>query len=125
MKALLRFLPALLSAAMLFAEDKPDPGPALTPEQEQASAELVKRGALVQPLAAGLNWRYVNFRGVEKVDAETLALAAKLTSTVELDLAGEKFSPDDLAKIEGLKFLVKLNLSNTPTNDAGLGHVKG
>jgi|GEM_PF-261293 len=121
---LLRFLPALLAAACLFAEDKPDPGPAATPEQDQAAAELAKRGALVQPIAAGLNWRYVNFRGVEKVDAETLALVAKLTGTIELDLAGEKFSPDDLAKIEGLKFLVKLNLSNTAANDAALGHVK-
>lgn len=121
---LLRLLPALLAAACLFAEDKQDPGPAVTPEQEQAAAELVKRGALVQPIAAGLNWRYVNFRGVEKVDAETLALVAKLTGTIELDLAGEKFSPEDLAKIEGLKFLVKLNLSNTAANDAALGHVK-
>src|SRR5262245_44843797 len=105
MKALLRFFPVLLATAWLFAEDKPDPGPASTPEQEQAAAELVKRGALVQPLAAGLNWRYVNFRGVEKLDADTLALAAKLPGIVELDLSGEKFQPDDLAKIEGLKFL--------------------
>ncbi len=122
---LLRFFPPLLAVAWILADDKPDPGPAATPEQDQAAAELVKRGALVQPIAAGLNWRYVNFRGVEKVDADTLALAAKLPGIIELDLAGEKFQPDDLVKIEGLKFLVKLNLSNTPANDAALAHVKG
>src|SRR5215213_883096 len=78
MKAL-RFFPVLfLAATLLIAEEKPDAGPPSTPEQEQAVAELTKRGVLVQPLAANLNWRYVNFRGVEKPDAATLALAAKL-----------------------------------------------
>ena len=122
---LIRLFPALFATAFLLAEDKPDAGPASTPDQEQAATELTKRGALVQPIAAGLNWRYVNFRGVEKVDADTLALAGKLPGIVELDLSGEKFQPDDLAKIEGLKFIAKLNLSSSSANDAALAHLKG
>lgn len=120
----LRFFPLLFAATLLFAQDKPDPGPAPTPEQDQAAAELVKKGALVQPLAATINWRYVNLRGFDKPDAATFVLLGKLP-IVELDLSGTQFKPEDLAPIAGLKNLTKLNLSNTPANDATLAHLKG
>lgn len=119
------FFPLLLAATLAFAEDKPVAGPALTPEQEQAAAELTKRGALVQPVAANLNWRYLNLRGVDKLDAPALALIGKLTTTVELDLAGVQFQPGDLAPLAALKDLAKLNLSNTPATDESLAHLKG
>ena len=108
-------LPAIAAAALflapLFAADeKVDPGPAPTPEEQAAAADLTKRGALVQPLAAGINWRYVNFRGIEKAEG-ALALLAKIPTIVELDLSGAQFKPEELAAIAGLKNLQKLNLA--------------
>ena len=131
MKLHLPFLPAVLALASLlipfslFADEKADAGSAPTAEEKQAAETLTKRGALVQPLAAGVNWSYVNFRGVEKPDAATFALLAKMTSAVELDLAGTQFQAADLAGVAALKNLRKLNLSRTNANDAVLAHVKG
>ena len=126
-----RFFPLVLAASIALAlhtfaaDENTDAGPAPTPEEQQAIDQLTKRGALVQPLAATLNWRYVNLRGIEKPDAAAFALVGKLPSTVELDLSGSEFKPEDLAPIAGLKFLTKLNLSRSSANDAALAHVKG
>ncbi len=125
------FLPAIFAAALLLApftlraEEKADAGPAPTPEEKQASDALAKRGALVQTLAAGVNWSYVNFRGVEKPDAAAFALIGKIPSIVELDLSGVQFQPADLAGVAALKNLKKLNLSRGNANDAALAHLKG
>jgi CubicO group peptidase (beta-lactamase class C family) len=123
----LTFLAAafLLLPAIRAAEDKADAGPAPTPEEKQAADELAKRGALVQTLAANVNWRYVNFRGVEKPDAATFGLIGKIPTIIELDLAGQQFQPADLAGLVALKNLKKLNLSRSNANDACLAHVKG
>ena len=126
-----RFLPAIFAAALLLApfticaEEKADAGPAPTPEEKQAAEALSKRGALVQTLAAGVKWSYVNFRGVEKPDAAAFALIGKIPSIVELDLSGVQFQPADLAGIAALKNLKKLNLSRSNASDAGLAHLKG
>jgi CubicO group peptidase (beta-lactamase class C family) len=118
-------------AAFLFApfairaDEKGDPGPAPTPEEKQAAETLAKRGALVQPLAAGVNWSYVNFRGIEKPDAAAYALIGKIPSIVELDLSGTQFQPADLAGLATLKNLKKLNLSRSNATDVVLAHVKG
>ncbi len=131
MKVLLRILPSLLAAALalaplhLCAEEKEDAGPAPTAGEKQAAEALAKRGALVQPLAAGVNWSYVNFRGIEKPDAAAFALIGKIPSIVELDLSGAQFQPADLAGIATLKNLKKLNLSRSNATDAVLAHVKG
>lgn len=113
-------LPAIVPAA-----EKADAGPAPTPEEKQAADELAKRGALVQSLAANVNWRYVNFRGIEKPDAAVFALIGKIPSIIELDLSGQQIQPADLAGVASLKNLRKLNLSRTNANDACLAHVKG
>ncbi len=125
------FLPAIIAAALLLvplslsAQEKADSGPAPTPEEKQAAEALSKRGALVQTLAAGVNWSYVNFRGIEKPDAAAFALIGKIPSIVELDLSGLQFQPDDLAGVAHLKNLKKLNLSRSNANDAALAHLKG
>jgi CubicO group peptidase (beta-lactamase class C family) len=118
-------LALLLAPIVARAEEKADPGPAPTPQEQQAADELAKRGALVQTLAANINWRYVNFRGVEKPDSATFGLIGKIPSIVELDVAGMQFQPADLAPVATLKNLKKLNLSRTNANDAVLAHVKG
>ena len=107
------------------SEEKADAGPAPSPQETQAADDLAKRGALVQSLAANVNWRYVNFRGVEKPDSATYALLGKIPSIVELDLSGGQFQAADLAPVATLKNLRKLNLSRSNLNDAGLAHVKG
>jgi CubicO group peptidase (beta-lactamase class C family) len=118
-------LAVLLSPFISRADEKADAGPAPTPAEKQAADDLAKRGALVQNLAANVNWRYVNFRGVEKPDAATLALLGRIPSIVELDLAGIKVQPADLAPIASLTNLRKLNLSRDCATDAVLAHVKG
>src|SRR5580692_5276457 len=103
---LLLSLATVLSAGRLstFAEDeKPDPGPAPAPDELKAVDELVKRGARADQLASGINWRYVNFRGVEKPDGALYEQLKAIPSIVELSLAGKEFAPADLANISGLK----------------------
>ena len=125
-----RFFPACFAATMLFslwgwsAEEKNDPGPAPSSEEQQASQELTKQGALIQPVAANLNWKYVNLRGIEKPTPGTFALLGKIPSVVELDLSGGQFKAEDLAPLAGMKFLTKLNLSRSSVNDAALAHLK-
>ena len=115
----------MLAPFIAAAEEKVDAGPAPSPAEKQAIDELAKRGALVQSLAANVNWRYVNFRGIEKPDASAFALLGKIPSIMELDLAGTQFQPADLAGIASLKSLKKLNLSRSNATDAVLAHVKG
>lgn len=124
MKRTFIFPALILAASLVIAQEKTDPGIASTPEEVAAVADLSKRGILVQPLAVGVNWKYVNLRGGEK-PAEALALLAKVPSIVELDLAGVKAKSEEFAGIAGLVNLQKLNLSNSSVDDAGLAHVKG
>ncbi len=50
--------------------------------------ELSKRGVSAVPLAAELNWRYVNFRDLKKPDAAVFALLKPCSLIVELNLSG-------------------------------------
>ena len=119
------FFPALVFAtSLVLAQDKADSGPAPSPEEQQAAAELSKRGILVQPLAAGLNWKYVNLRGADKA-SEALSMLGKMPSIVELDLSGVKAKPEEFAAIAALKNLQKLNLANSSADDSVMAHVKG
>ena len=130
MKLLRSFFPALLAVAWLLAplalgaDEKPDAGPLPTPEEKQAAEALAKRGALVESLAADLNWSYVNFRGIDKPDASAFALLGKMPSIVELDLSGMQFQPADLAGVASLKNLRKFSLSGSNASDAALANVK-
>lgn len=125
-------LPIVLAAAVLLGaslnaraeDDKPDPGPAPSADELRAVDELVKHGARADQLAAGINWRYVNFRGVEKPDAALYAQLKAIPSIVELSLAGKELSTDDLANISGLKSLAILNLSKTNVTDDALAAVE-
>ena len=135
MKMTPRFLPSfLLAAAACFlgasgftagAEDeKHDAGPPPTAEETKAVEELSKRGVRADQLAAGINWRYVNFRGVDKPDAAVYAQLKSIPSIVELSLAGMQFTPGDLANVAGLKNLATLNLSKTNVTDDGLAAIE-
>ena len=129
-----RFLPLLpfVAACFLHAgsltaraeEEKRDAGPPPAAEETQAVEALSKRGARADPLANGVNWRYVNFRGAEKPDAALYAQLKAIPSIVELSLAGMQFTPTDLANIAALKNLATLNLSKTNVTDEGLAAVE-
>jgi hypothetical protein len=102
------------------ADDKPDVGPPPSPEETKAIDTLTKHGVFAGPIAAGYNWRSVNFRSVDKADPAIYGELKSIPSIVDLDLAGAHFVPADLANISGLKNLKKLNLSGSNVTDDGL-----
>jgi hypothetical protein len=105
-------------------EPAADPGPAPTAEELKSYTALAQKGVLVQPLAAGINWRYVNFRGAEKVDASVFALLKGAVTTVDLDLTGQKLTDADAAALSSLTNLKKLSLARSTITDAGLAALK-
>ncbi len=127
---LLRLIVILALAAgtcrSVFAEEeKANPGPEPSAEEQKAYDELVKHGASAQALAANVNWRYVNFRGVTKPDSTLFALLKTCTLIADLDLAGASLGDADLANLAGLKNLKRLSLARCPVTDAGVTHLKG
>jgi hypothetical protein len=118
-------LSLLAGAASLKAAEVPDVGPKIEETQQKALAQLAQRGVLVQPLASGLNWYYVNFRGAEKVDSALVANLKDATAVVDLDLAGQKLADADFAVLAGLKNLRKLSLARGTVKDGALVHLKG
>ena len=123
-----RLLPSTLLVPLLtvflgttaLCEPAADPGPAPTAEELKSYTALAQKGVLVQPLAAGINWRYVNFRGAEKVDASVFALLKGAVTTVDLDLTGQKLTDADAAALSTLTNLKKLSLARSTITDAGL-----
>jgi mono/diheme cytochrome c family protein len=99
-------------------------GPVPAPAELAARSEVAKHGVRVRPVAAGLNWVRVSFRGVvNDVPDELWPKLALITNAVELDLGGMKLSDEQLANVEHLSNLTLLNLSQTPVGDAALEHV--
>ena len=127
-----RLLPSTLLVPLLtvflgttaLCEPAADPGPAPTAEELKSYTALAQKGVLVQPLAAGINWRYVNFRGAEKVDASVFALLKGAVTTVDLDLTGQKLTDADAAALSSLTNLKKLSLARSTITDAGLAALK-
>src|SRR5690349_7274557 len=104
-----RITPLVVAAAFTLgaftaraAEEKIDPGPPPSPEETKAVQELAKHGVQADQLAAGLNWRYVNFRSATNPDAALYSQLKSIPSIVELNLAGAQFTPAELANISGL-----------------------
>jgi hypothetical protein len=116
---------AMLGLAPLTRAQDADPGPKLEESQQKALQSLVQRGVLAQPLAAGSNWYYVNFRGAERPDAELFGLLKGLVGVVELDLSGQKLGDADLTGVATLSNLRKLSLARSTVKDTALVHLKG
>jgi mono/diheme cytochrome c family protein len=99
-------------------------GPAPSPAEVKAVAELAKLGVDARPIAAGVNWRYANFRTAgSKFPPQTFTLLKNITNMQELNLAGVQLKDDDLANLTALKNLTTLHLEHTPVTDAGLAHL--
>ena len=115
---------ALILGSTAICEPAADPGPAPSPEEMKSYTALTEKGVLVQPLAAGINWRYINFRGAEKADSSVFALLKGAAATVDLDLTGQKLTDADAAVLSSLTNLKKLSLARSTITDAGLAAVK-
>jgi hypothetical protein len=101
-------------------------GPAPTAAELAARTELAKHGVRVRPLAAGLNWVRVSFRGIVTDPPDDVwPKLALVTNAVELDLGGVKVTDEQLANVASLSNLTLLNLSQAPVGDAALEHVVG
>ena len=107
-------------------DEKPDAGPQPSAEEQKAYDELAKHGVLAEAIAQNVNWRYANFRGVDKPDAAVFALLKPCQLIVDLDLGGAPVTDDDLANLEGLANLKRLNLARCQKiTDAGLANLNG
>ncbi len=107
------------------AKESQDVGVAPTAEEQKSYAGLAQRGVLVQPLAAGSNYYYVNFRGAQQPDAALFDFLKQASGIVDLDLAGQKLGDGELKIVGGLKNLRKLNLSRTTVTDGALAGLLG
>ena len=89
--------------------------------------KLRGHGALVLPLAQGINLLDVSFlAGADKVtDAQLADLAPTAQQVYALNLANTKITDAGLAAIASLPNLRVLHLEKTPVGDAGLVHLKG
>ena len=101
-------------------------GPPPTREELQAVVELAKLGIHARPIAAGVNWRRVNFRVAgDKLPADAIPLLRKISSVTDLNLGGTGITDADLAAVGEMRNLTALHLESTPITDAGLAALKG
>jgi mono/diheme cytochrome c family protein len=100
----------------------------VVPAADQGGVDKLKStGALVLPLAQGINLLDVSFiSGADKItDAELANLAAVGDQIFALNLAGTKVTDAGLAAIAKLPNVRILHLEKTAVGDAGLAHLKG
>jgi hypothetical protein len=109
------------------AAPKEAPLPVVPAADGGAVDKLKGTGALVLPLAQGINLLDVSFiSGADKVtDAELANLAPIGTQVYALNLAGTKVTDSGLSAIASLPNIRVLHLEKTGIGDAGLAHVKG
>jgi mono/diheme cytochrome c family protein len=108
------------------AAPKEAPLPVVPAADAGAIDKLKGNGALVLPLAQGINLLDVSFiGGADKVtDAELANLAPLSAQVYALNLAGTKVTDSGLAALAKLPNLRILHLEKTGVGDAGLAHVK-
>lgn len=115
-------------APTVAAPGSPLPDYKPTAAELKAIKELESLGVAIRPIAANMNWREANFRGLAQdpaAVAKALVPLRKVLGVIELNLAGAQFKDADLSNIESLNNLRRLHLENTPITDAGLVHLKG
>lgn len=95
-----------------------------SPAELKAIAKLDTMGISVRPIAQGLNWHEVNLRGYTNSADAALAQLKDVTTLIELNLSGTKFTDASTADLKPLVNLTHLHLEHTPIKDAGLENVK-
>jgi mono/diheme cytochrome c family protein len=95
-----------------------------SPAELKAIAKLDTMGISVRPIAQGLNWHEVNLRGYTNSADAALTQLKDVTTLMELNLSGTKFSDASVASLQPLINVTHLHLEHTPIKDAGLENVK-
>lgn len=95
-----------------------------SPAELKAIAKLDTMGISVRALAQNCNWHEANLRGYTNNADPALAQLKDVTTLMELNLSGTKFSDASAADLKPLVNLTHLHLEHTPITDAGLANVK-
>jgi mono/diheme cytochrome c family protein len=95
-----------------------------SPAELKAIAKLDTMGISVRPLAQNCNWHEANLRGNTNSADAALAQLKDVTTLMELNLSGNKFSDASAANLKPLVNVTHLHLEHTPITDAGLANVK-
>jgi hypothetical protein len=95
-----------------------------SPAEVKAIAKLDTMGISVRPLAQNCNWHEANLRGYTNAADNALVQLKDVTTLMELNLSGTKFSEASTANMKPLVNLTHLHLEHTPITDAGLANVK-
>ncbi|MDB6056252.1 MAG: hypothetical protein JWO95_96 [Verrucomicrobiales bacterium] len=95
-----------------------------TPVELTAIAKLDTVGISVRPIAQNCNWHEANLRGYTNAADATLAQLKDVTTLMQLNLSGVKFSEASAANLKPLVNLTHLHLEHTPITDGGLANVK-
>lgn len=106
------------------AQEEKLPDVKSSPAELKAIAKLDTMGISVRPIAQGLNWHEVNLRGYTNSADAALAQLKDVTTLMELNLSGTKFSDASAADLKPLVNLTHLHLEHTSIKDAGLENVK-
>lgn len=106
------------------AQEEKLPDVKSSPAELKAIAKLDTMGISVRPIAQGLNWHEVNLRGYTNSADAVLTQLKDVTTLMELNLSGTKFSDASAANLKPLVSLTHLHLEHTPIKDAGLENVK-
>jgi mono/diheme cytochrome c family protein len=96
-----------------------------SPAELKAIANLDTLGISVRPIAQGVNWHEANLRGYTNAADNALVQLKDVTTLMELNLSGTKFSDASAANLKLLVNLTHLHLEHTPIKDAGLANVEG
>jgi mono/diheme cytochrome c family protein len=95
-----------------------------SPAELKAIAKLDTMGISVRPIAQKLNWHEANLRGYTNSADTALAQLKDVTTLMELNLSGTKFSDAAAADLKPLVNLTRLHLEHTSIKDAGLANAK-
>ncbi len=81
-------------------------------------------GISVRPIAQSCNWHEANLRGYTNSADGALTQLKDVTTLMELNLSGTKFSDASAANLKSLVSLTHLHLEHTSITDGGLANVK-
>ncbi|MGZ4973049.1 MAG: c-type cytochrome domain-containing protein [Limisphaerales bacterium] len=95
-----------------------------SPAELKAIAKLDTMGISVRPIAQNCNWHEANLRGYTNAADGALTQLKDVTTLMDLNLSGTKFSDASAANLKPLVNLTHLHLEHTSITDGGLANVK-
>jgi len=95
-----------------------------SPAELKAIAKLDTMGISVRPIAQNCNWHEANLRGYTNAADGVLTQLKDVTTLMELNLSGTKFSDTSTANLKPLVNLTHLHLEHASITDSGLANVQ-